>query len=135
MVRPIDPEVKGRVLADLIAGAGVRETARKHSVSPSTVVEWRDTYTTAVEVLRTEKKQSTTDLLAEYVNESIVTFTAQARHFRDPGWLAQQSAQGLAILHGTHNDKILRLLYALRPTDVVDAASVIDGAAGPPPVS
>jgi DNA invertase Pin-like site-specific DNA recombinase len=36
---PIPPGVRRRILADLAAGSGIRPTARKHNVSPASVVK------------------------------------------------------------------------------------------------
>ena len=62
--------------------------------------------------------------LLAYLHASLDALTAQARLVANLDWLARQSAKDLALLHGVHNDKVVRLLYALRLTD--DSAGADD---------
>lgn len=126
MGRPVDPETKGKALADLATGMGVRAVARTYGLSQGTVSKWaagvRTSVSTVVETMETIKKMSLPELCAEYLHASLEAQIAQARLFADPEWLHKQSAHDLAVLHGIHNDKVVRLLYAFRPAKEESAA-------------
>ncbi len=53
--------------------------------------------------------------LLNYLEESIETQRVQAACMRDPAWLLQQNAAGLAMLFGMVFDKTARLLGDLQP--------------------
>jgi transposase-like protein len=128
-------ELRAAVLTSLLSGSSVRETARVNKLSERTVRLW---WTQAGlnpnagaigKEVALEKKAGLGELVGEYLSETLTTLGVQARHFRDPGWLAEQSAGDLAILHGVLNDKAVRILGALRPDEPEQPALP------PPPVS
>ena len=130
MARRIDPEMKAGALADLYTGSGVREVARKYGLDPGTVSRWARAAgirqpergvirAGEIAVLPTRKQgaESNTstattieDKLLAYLHASLDALTAQARLFAHPEWLVRQSAKDLALLHGVHHDKVVRLL-------------------------
>src|SRR5262249_14728366 len=61
----------------------------------------------------TTKKEEIGRLLIEYLRTNLETLSLQSMMFRDPTWLAKQSAEGVAVLHGVLTDKTTRLLQAL----------------------
>lgn len=106
-------ETKAAVMAALLAGQGVTEVATKYSLDPSVVSRWRKLIPTVqLQEVATKKEDEFGDLLAGYLRETIITLSAQARHFRDADWLKDQDAGALAVLHGVQTDKAIRLLEA-----------------------
>lgn len=107
------PEVKAEVMAALLAGQGVTETAEQYNIPKSTVSRWKK---------KARQEAGRTDdvgaLLLEYLTENLTTLRAQARAFRDPEWLRAQDAADAAVLHGVLTDKAVRLLEALEGAPV-----------------
>lgn len=107
------PEVKGQVMAALLAGQGVTETAQEYDLPTSTVSRWKK---------KAREEAGRTDdvgvLLLDYLTENLRTLRAQASAFRDPKWLEKQEADAAAVLHGVLCDKSIRLLEALEGSGV-----------------
>src|SRR5262245_44917124 len=129
------PETEAAIMAALLAGQGVCETAAAFDVSQATVsrIKARLSDHTLNEI-ECQKKQEIADLLAGYLRETIVTLAAQQRLFRNEPWLKKQSAHDLAVLHGVSADKGFRLLEAIERAHSVDAGAgrdldAADGAA------
>ncbi|MFI5270031.1 MAG: helix-turn-helix domain-containing protein [Chloroflexota bacterium] len=107
-------QTRAAVLAALLVGQSVAYVAAEFQVSRYTVMRWRDAAGLADgTVLQHEKKGRIVELVIGYLREILLTLTAQQQHFRDPTWLARQSAADLAVLHGVSADKAFRLLGAL----------------------
>ena len=108
------PEVRAAVMAALLAGQGVNETARQYKLLPSTVSRWRAKIPGATAKLEehAETPHEFDELLANYLRETLQTLAVQVQFFRDTAWLAKQGASEVAILHGVITDKAIRLLEA-----------------------
>jgi transposase-like protein len=108
------PELEAAIMAALLAGQGVMEVAQQFNVSHATVSRIKSRLSeddlNGVERKKTDRFG---DLLAEYLEETIITLKAQTRFFRDEKWLEKQSASEVAVLHGVCADKGLRLLEAI----------------------
>lgn len=117
------PETRAAVVAALLEGQSATKVAADYNLPEGTVKAWGSRTRNGASELRavaTERKDEIGDLLVEYLRENLVTLKAQAIVFRDPVWLAKQSAENAAVLHGVMTDKSIRLLEAL---------------GGPPPLS
>lgn len=116
-------EVRAAVIAALLAGQGVSETADQYKLPKQTVANWKKTLTPEqMGQIKTKKGERFGDLVGTYLEETLNTLAVQVRHFRDPAWLAKQPADGLAVLHGVCTDKAIRLLEAAeRARDLEDA--------------
>lgn len=113
MPAPLSPRLHAQVLADFMAGAGVREVERKYRISRSTASAWHAEARAVVQTgVRTEKERDLGGQLLDYVEESLITLTAHVRLARDPEWFKKQNAADLAIFHGVLVDKTTRILSA-----------------------
>jgi transposase-like protein len=107
------PAVKQAVLAALLVGQGVDEVAGTYSLPRRTVARWRASLgSQELANLGHKKRDELGEMLMGYLREMTTTLTAQARFFRDKGWLEQQTAADLAVLHGVSMDKVFRLIEA-----------------------
>jgi len=100
-------------MAALLAGQSIGQVARDYDIPKTTVSRWKNE---GVPENGTQKKEIG-DLILEYLHENLVTLRAQSRFFRDEKWLARQSADSAAVLHGVMTDKAIRLLEALAKHD------------------
>jgi transposase-like protein len=106
-----DDTTRAAVMAALLAGQSVDEVARQYNLPQQTVSEWKAQIDPArFGELRFKKETDFGELLAEYLEETIITLQAQARFFRNETWLKKQSASDLAVLHGVQTDKAIRIL-------------------------
>jgi transposase-like protein len=113
-------ETRAAVIAALLAGQGVCEVASQFNLPKSTVSRLRaEIPAVQLEQLGTKKQQDFGELLADYLQETIITLKAQARFFRNEKWLAQQSASDVAVLHGVQTDKTIRLLEAIERANAI----------------
>jgi len=122
------PETKAAVMAALLTGQSIAETARAYAVPEATVRSWksRQRHGESVATVATEKRAAIGELLVDYLSESITTLREQVRLFRDPAWLMKQPASEAAVLHGVIADKAVRLLEALRPPEPGDEADDVE---------
>jgi transposase-like protein len=120
MPKPINAEIKARALADFMRGMGVREVARKYTVSPETAGKWHAQFTVQTQTTP-EQKQDMGDLLLDSTRQAVSGLTAIAQLIQRPTWLEKQDAQGIAILYGVLHDKTVRLLAAVHRAGVDDA--------------
>lgn len=101
------PELRAQVIAALMAGQGVGETAKQYGLDKGLVSRWGRMQPVAIKT-----DVDIGELVSEYLRETLITLAVQQRHFRDPEWLASQSASELGVLHGISMDKAVRLLEA-----------------------
>ena len=118
MTAPKPPDTIARALADLALGMSTWQVAAKYQVDQKTVRNWRARHLPESSK-SSQKNVDVGELIASYIAEGITTLAAQARHFRDPAWLAAQNAKDLAINHGVLADKLIRILAALRAAPIV----------------
>lgn len=118
-----DDSTKAAVMASLMQGQGVNEVARQYSLSSSVVTRWKAELGDKLEQVGAQKTRDFGDMLGNYLEQLLITVTAQQEHFRDVTWLKRQPAADLAVLHGVLVDKGVRLFEAAQ-----NAAQVNDGA-------
>lgn len=102
-------ETKAAAMAALLTGQSVSQVARDYDIPKGTVSAWK---TRGGRVNATQKKEIG-DLILDYLCTNLTTLRAQAEFFRDEKWLARQSAESAAVLHGVMTDKAIRLLEAM----------------------
>jgi transposase-like protein len=112
------PEVRAAVMAAVLEGQGVNETAKEYNIPPSTVSRWK-----ALARAEAGRSDDVGALLLAYLRENLATLTAQARVFGDGEWIREQGAADVAVLHGVLTDKAVRLLEALEDSGVQPAGS------------
>jgi len=111
---PHSGEVKAAVMAALLAGQSVPDTARQYRLPISTIRNWRmDIPPSQLIEVQLQKREEIGDLLLDYLSTALVTLQLQAQHFGDADWLTKQQADAAAVLHGVITDKAIRLLEAL----------------------
>jgi len=126
-------EIKAAVLAGLAVGSSYATLAAQYGVPEGTIKSWQsrqgsDDGVATVATVATERRHELGALLGDYLTELLKTLAVQARTLRDEGWLKEQSAAELAVLHGGLADKAIRILGALEPADDPDSPGG-DGAA------
>lgn len=112
--RPHDPQIKAAIIAALLAGQGVQELSQKYRIAKSVISGWKKTElsSTQIEEIRVRAGDEFTQLLANFLRETIKTLTIQVQFVRDSKWLKEQSAAEIATLFGVTTDKAIRLLEA-----------------------
>lgn len=110
-------ETKAAVLAALLAGQGIADTAGTYHLPESTVRQWAKELGPQFAEVRAKKAHDFDALIADYLEEVLVTLAVQVRHFRDVGWLQKQPASEAAVLHGVLTDKAIRILSARVPEE------------------
>ena len=105
-------EVKGQVMAALLAGQAISEVAGQYNLPDSTVRQWSKDLGEEYAKVRAKKEGEFDELVGGYLKEVLVTLSIQARIFRDESWLKRQDASEAAVLHGVLTDKAIRLLEA-----------------------
>jgi transposase-like protein len=116
--KPIPDNVRAQIIAALLQGQGVTETANQYKVDKATVSRLKRTIPAdRLQQVATEKRADFENLIAEYVAEGLAALTAQLRVIGRPEYIQKQDAASLATLHGVVNDKIVRLLAAFQPAD------------------
>ena len=102
-------ETKAAVLAALLTGQSIGQVAREYNIPKGTISNWKNR--SPGPKVGTQKKEIG-DLLLNYLHANLDALTAQAETFKDPGWLRQQNAADVAVLHGVMTDKAIRLMEA-----------------------
>jgi hypothetical protein len=110
----IDREVRQRMQADLLAGMGIREVARKYSVSASTVSGLRAA-AVALTVIDPEIRADLGEQVAGVLDANLRALRAIALVAGDRAYASRQDADKLGILYGIIADKSIRILNSVRP--------------------
>lgn len=112
--REYSDETKAAVMAALLAGQSISSVAEQYSIPKGTVKGWKSkAENTVMEEIPPEQREEIGELLMAYLRSTLRTLTEQSEFFRDRAWLASQSADQLAVLHGVTADKAIRILEAL----------------------
>lgn len=114
-------DVKAAVLASLLAGQAVSRVASDYNIPRTTVQLWKKNLIEGKLTPELTQKKQVGELLIDYLEENLLTLRVQAEHFRDKSWLAKQSAESAAVLHGVMTDKAIRLLEAMSKVNANDA--------------
>lgn len=103
-------DLKAKARAALLSGSTPTEVARRYRLAESTVRSWADGLGEKFAEVRAKKGADLDEAVGDYLEASLSSLTAQAKHARDPAWLMQQPAHKLALLHGVMFDKAIRVL-------------------------
>src|SRR5215210_3098727 len=107
-------DVQSQVMAALLAGQGVMETATQYDLPESTIREWRSALSSEqFAELRAKKGEQIEELLFGYLTANLKALKAQADVTSEREYIIEQSASDLAVLHGVMADKSVRLLEAI----------------------
>jgi transposase-like protein len=123
------PQEKAAVLAALLAGQGLTETAEKYNVTVSQVAFWKKDLTSdQIRDIQNKNREEFESLIYEFVKEALITMSCQVRFFRTIEYLKGQSAAELATLFGVTTDKVVRLLAANQAAIEAATAGRVDEA-------
>ena len=116
MPERIAPEIEAAAKADLLSGLSLPKTAKKHGVGVSTVQTWRRDL--VQQGIGAQKKETVLDIAERVLELTLANITGLIAIARLPDaerdWLLKQNAHDLAIFSGTHHDKLINVLNALR---------------------
>lgn len=110
-------ETKAAAMSALLTGQSVNSVAREYKIPKGTVSSWKNRGTS----LDATQKTEIGDLILAYLRVSLQTMIKQAEFFADEEWLKKQTASDVAVLHGVHMDKIVRLIEASAKENKDDA--------------
>lgn len=109
----ISPEVRAQVLAELLTGAGVNETAKKYSLGPQTVSRLRKSLSeTQLAQVGTEKQQRIEEILTECVTRHTEALNRFVEYVSQPQYLQQKEPDALAKLYEAIANTPLSILEA-----------------------
>lgn len=116
--KPHDADVKARARAGLLLGLGVSEIAQMLGLNESSVRNWKnelsDQELANASVRRGQRLEA---LTFGYVEQLLLTLTAQAKVAGETNYIKAQSASGLTILHDKLASTTFRILAAI-PTGI-----------------
>jgi transposase-like protein len=107
------PELRAAVIAELLSGSGVNETARKHSIHASIVSRWkREIPAETLQQVEIAKESRIDGLLEDYLVANLGALRVQAEYFADETFIRSQTAAQLLAIHGHLLTKAIRLFEA-----------------------
>jgi len=105
-------EVKAAVIAALLSGAGVNDTARKFNLPPMTVSRFKSEIAQELVQVGTEKRGRIDDLLLDAISEHVIAIKKIAQIGSEPEYAKKQPAESLAVLYREIASVSIRLLEA-----------------------
>lgn len=116
MPKPIDPAIKAKAVAEVIAGRPIREVAREYGVDSGALTRWRQqAVADPLPAQYARSREAMIDQVFDTVYESLDGVRAIARLTADSEWLRRQDAGQLAQLAGQLYDRSTRMLHGIRP--------------------
>lgn len=109
------PEVRAAVMAALLSGQSIGSLAKEYKIPSSQISQWKR------QLRKHLDKPDISNLIYEYLEAAMQALIVQTQAFSDPGWLQQQEASQLAVLHGVLADKIFRILEAMERANAYSA--------------
>lgn len=104
-------DIQAKVIAALLAGAGVVEIAREMNLPQSTVSTYKaEIPADKFDELRCKKGERLDDLVYDYLVQNLASLRTQSAIAGDVAYIQKQPAGELATLHGVMADKTVRLL-------------------------
>jgi transposase-like protein len=121
--KPRSEESRAAVMAALLEGQRVVEVAGRFNLPHKTVSNWKKQIDQdKLAEVGQKKAERFTDLIGDYLEQTLITLRTQAELFRDATWLRNQSAAELAVLHGVQADKAFRLLEAIERANNIESS-------------
>ena len=121
--KPHSEEVKSQVLAALLAGQGVNETARALNLPPKTVSRIKSEITPEkLTQVDTEKRERIDDLLLGLMATNIQALSRIASTVSEPEYVKKQPAESIAVLYREIAATEIRLLEAASAAGVGEPA-------------
>lgn len=104
--RRISDDVRAAIMAALLAGQGVTETAKQFNVGDATVSRLK------AKLEELEIKKEIPELVMEVLREQLSAIKNIAREASRPDYVKEQPASEIAVLIGVISDKAFRILSA-----------------------
>jgi transposase-like protein len=116
---PHSPELRAQVLAAIIAGATINETARRFNLDTGLVSRWAaaDAAVAATRAGMERTPEVLEAMIFDLVAEHITTLRAQLQAAAAHAYVQRQTAGELAALLGAERDTLIRLLSGFRPVE------------------
>lgn len=115
----ITPEIRAQVIAELMTGAGVNETARKYTLGTKTVSRIKASLSEGeLTQVDTEKRRRIDDVLMDCVTRHTEALNRFAEYVSSPDYLKTKDPQHLAPLYRE---------IANTPLSILEAASAAEG--------
>lgn len=114
---PHDDQKRAAVVAALLEGQSVSQVSRDYSVSRASVIAWREAAGLKSTPVEQEKRDAVGVLVADVLENLLITVSVLAERSRDETWFAKQDAADIAVLSGVYMDKAVRILQALESAD------------------
>lgn len=107
--------VRAQVVAALLSGQGVNETAHRYNLPKQTVSRIKAAIDPAdLGLAETQKKENLANLIEGHLIQNLRATTSLAKRIEtDDRWFNKQSAAEIATLYGVLSDKAIRLLEAI----------------------
>lgn len=109
----LSDEIRAKVIAEIVGGAGVSDISRRMQLPKQTVSDIKNAI--APEILgqvRTEKQQEMESMIVGYLGANFKALTAICEVSSDANYLKSQSASEIASLHDGLATRAFRLLEA-----------------------
>jgi transposase-like protein len=112
------PELRAQVLAAVMAGGTINETARRFDLDPAVVSRWASADATiAMTRANARTPEALEAMLFDLVAEHVTTIRAQLQAAASSAYVQGQTAGDLAALLGAERDTLIRLLAGFRPVE------------------
>jgi transposase-like protein len=109
-------QLRAEVVAVLLTGAGVSDTARRFGLTRQICSRWlKEFKSPRVERMSDLDPQLLEERIYQLVDQFSVTLVAQLEAAARPEWVARQTAAELAALVKEERDSLIRLLSGFRP--------------------
>lgn len=117
-------EIRAQVMAALLAGQGVTETAKQYKIPHQTVSRIKnEILPEQLGEIGREKARRIESMLFGYLCANLEALQRQCKVASDETYLKRQPASELATLHGVMADKSIRLLEAALPAEQPEEAA------------
>ena len=126
--KPHKDDTKAKVIAALLLGAGVMETAQELRLPHSTVSTYKAQIPTdKLDDFRRKKGERLDEMVYDLMLTTLEALRKQAEVASDPAYLKWQNAIALGTLHGIMADKTVRLLEVTTRTRGAEQRRISDG--------
>jgi len=121
--RQISDEIRAQVIAELLTGAGVNETARKYQLGAKTVSRIKNEIAPEqLTQLDTEKRNRIDDLLLDSVATHLAALDRIANYVSQPEYIAHKEPQHIAALYREIKDTPLSILEAASAAEGIESS-------------
>jgi len=110
--RPLDEDLKAQIIASLLSGSRVADTARKFNIPHSTVSRIKSALSSEMDAVGQATRERIDDLIADSLAWNIKAQVSILRKFNDENYLDKTSASSLSEAYERFANHSIRLLEA-----------------------